>query len=160
MLPIADLSTESDLSFLMTIPTVAVMSCCENAASKLALTCSALGGLQKSSLGLILVSVKELTCSNSRYPNRNCHGCTYFNVIHVEERDWTCSIVPESSKLKVTERRKKIVRNSPHMYFYFTWVGSQESFQMFVDSPFPILQPVSSSNKLRALQMLHQVKEG
>ncbi|KAG4130132.1 hypothetical protein ERO13_D09G123933v2 [Gossypium hirsutum] len=35
--------------------------------------------------------------------------------------DWICNIVPESSKFKSTERRKKIVDNSPQMYFYFTW---------------------------------------
>ncbi|XP_040937428.1 uncharacterized protein [Gossypium hirsutum] len=36
-------------------------------------------------------------------------------------------------------------------------VGSQVSFQIFVDSPFPILHPVPSSSKLRAFQMLFQL---
>ncbi|XP_017642316.1 uncharacterized protein LOC108483434 [Gossypium arboreum] len=39
-------------------------------------------------------------------------------------------------------------------------VGSQASFQIFVDSPFLILQPVPSSSELCAFQMLCLVKEG
>ncbi|XP_040968752.1 uncharacterized protein [Gossypium hirsutum] len=39
-------------------------------------------------------------------------------------------------------------------------VGSQASFQIFVDSPFLILQLVPSSSELCAFQMLCLVKEG